>query len=196
MFSCEFCEIFQNIFFIEYLQWLRLYQILIFFLKKYFILGTTNVTLLDTFEKVIKAIKNTMPSSWSSGDVSDSISHRRWVDLIWNHSSGSPLSALENLPLVPVQKSNQLYYRRLLRFPKVMLSTYQETSKINDSIKNRLLENGIEFAAEKVFSSVALNNQQFLDEYILLPTETGILNGLSYLKYHYVSLSDTFCIDF
>ena len=103
---------------------------------------------------------------------------------------------IENLPLVPVQKGNQLYYRRLLRFPKVMLSTYQKKSKITDSIKNRLLENGIEFAAENVFSSVALNNQQFLDEYILLPTETGILNGLRYLKYHYVSLSDRFCIDF
>ena len=137
-----------------------------------------------------------MPSSWNTCDVLDSISHRSWVDLIWKHSSGSSLLMIENLPLVPVQKGNQLYYRRLLRFPKVMLSTYQEKSKITDSIKNRLLENGIEFAAENFFSSVALNNQQFLDKYILLPTETGILSGLSYMKYHYVSLSDTFCKDF
>ena len=137
-----------------------------------------------------------MAPSWSTCDVLYSISHRSWVDLIWKYSSGSSLSMIENLPLVPVQKGNQLYYRRLQRFPKVMLSTYQKKSKITDSIKNRLLENGIEFATENVFSSVALNNQQFLDEYILLPTETGILNGLRYLKYHYVSLSDRFCIDF
>ena len=137
-----------------------------------------------------------MPSSWNTCDVLDSISHRSWVDLIWKHSSDSSLLMIENLPLVPLQKGNQLYYRRLIQFPKIMLPTYQEKSKITDSIKNRLLENGIGFAAEKFFSSVAVNNQQFLDECILLPTETGILNGLSYMKYHYVSLSDTFCKDF
>ena len=179
----------------QHLQRLLLYQILIFF-SEHFLLGTTNVVLLDTFTKVIAAIRKTMPSSWNTCDISDSISHRSWVDLIWKRSSGSPLSTIENLPLVPVKKGNQLYYRRLQRYPKVMLFTYQEKSKITDSIKNRLLDNGIEFAAEKVFSSVALNNQQFLDEYILLPTETGILNGLRYLNYHHVSLSDKFCIDF
>ena len=179
----------------QHFQRLLLYQILIFF-SEHFLLGTTNVVLLDTFAKVIAAIRKTMPSSWNTCDVSDSISHRSWVDLIWKHSSGSPLSTIENLPLVPVRKDNQLYYRRLQRYPKVMLFTYQEKSKITDSIKNRLLDNGIEFAAEKVFSSVALNNQQFLDEYILLPTEAGILNGLRYLKYQNVSLSDKFCVDF
>ena len=137
-----------------------------------------------------------MPLSWKTCDVLDSISHRSWVDLIWDRYSGSSLSTMENLPLVPVQKGSQFYYRLLQRCPKVMLSTYQEKSKITDSIKDRLVDNGIEFAAEKAFSSAALNNQQFLQEYILLPTESGILNGLRYLKYHYVSLSDTFCADF
>ena len=137
-----------------------------------------------------------MPLSWNTCDVLDSISHRSWVDLIWDHYSGSSLSTMENLPLVPVQKGGLLYYRRLQRYPKVMLSTYREKSKITDSIKDRLVDNGIEFATEKVFSSAALNNQQFLQEYILLPTETGILNGLRYLKYHHVSLPDAFCGDF
>ena len=137
-----------------------------------------------------------MPLSWNTCDVLDSISHRSWVDLIWDHYSGSSLSTMENLPLVPVQKGGLLYYRRLQRYPKVMLSTYRQKSKITDSIKDRLVDNGIEFATEKVFSSAALNNQQFLQEYILLPTETGILNGLRYLKYHHVSLPDAFCGDF
>ena len=151
---------------------------------------------MDTFEKVIIAIKKTLPSSWNTFDILGSISHRSWVDLIWDRYSGSSLSVMENLPLVPFQKGGQLYYRRLQRYPKVMLSTYQEKSKITDSVKNRLVDNGIEFASEKVFSSVALNNQQFLQDYILLPTETGILNGLSYLQYYYVSLPDPFCADF
>ena len=77
-----------------------------------------------------------------------------------------------------------------------MLSTYQEKSKITDSIKYWLVDNGVEFTAEKVFCSVPLNNQQFLQEYILLPTENGILNGLRCQRYPYVSLSDTFCADF
>lgn len=42
---------------------------------------------------------------------------------------------------------------------------------------------------------MAINNQQFLREYILLPSETGILNGLQYLNYHLISLSGEFCVD-
>ena len=137
-----------------------------------------------------------MPLSWKTCDVLYSISHRSWVDLIWHHSSGSSLSTIENLPLVPVQKGSHLFYRRLQRYPKVMLSTYQEKSKITDSIKYRLVDNGVEFAAEELFCSVPLNNQQFLQEYILLPTENGILNGLRCQRYPYVSLSNTFCADF
>ena len=137
-----------------------------------------------------------MPLSWNTFDVLGGVSHRSWVDMIWDHYSGSSVSMMENLPLVPFQKGGQLYYRRLQRSPKVMLSSYQEKSKITDSIKNRLLDNGIEFGAEKVFSNVALNNQQFLQDYVLLPTETGILNGLSYLEYHHVLLPDAFCTDF
>ena len=137
-----------------------------------------------------------MPLSWKTCDVLYSISHCSWVDLIWHHSPGSSLSTIENLPLVPVQKGSQLFYRRLQRYPKVMLSTHQEKSKITDSIKYWLVDNGVEFTAEKVFCSVPLNNQQFLQEYILLPTENGILNGLRCQRYPYVSLSDTFCADF
>ena len=151
---------------------------------------------MDTFHKVVAAIKDTMPSSWKTSSVTDNIIPRQWVDLIWNHSSTSQLTAIENLPLIPVQKGHQKYYRLLQCNPKVMLSIYQGKSSITDSIKNLLVENSVEFVAENLLPKIALNNQQFLREYILLPNENGILSGLRYLNYHLISLSDEFCVDF
>ena len=150
---------------------------------------------MDTFPKVVTAIKDTMPSSWKTSSVTDNIIPRHWVDLIWNHSSTCQLSTIENLPLIPVQKGHQKYYRLLQRNPNVMLATYQGKSRITDSIKSSLVENGVEFVVENLLSEIALNNQQFLQEYVLLPSENGILNGLQYLNYHFISLSDDFCVD-
>ena len=150
---------------------------------------------MDTFPKVVAAIKDTIPLSWKTSSVTDNIIPCHWVDLIWNHSSTSQLSAIENLPLIPVQKGLQKYYRLLQRNPNVMLSTCQGKSRITDSIKSLLVQNGIEFVIENLLSKMAINNQQFLREYILLPSETGILNGLQYLNYHLISLSGEFCVD-
>ena len=143
---------------------------------------------MDTFPEVVTAIKDTMPLSWKTSSVTDNIIPRHWVDLIWNHSSTCQLSTIENLPLIPVQKGHQKYYRLLQRNPNVMLATYQGKSRITDSIKSLLVENGVEFVVENLLSEIALNNQQFLQEYVLLPSENGILNGLQYLNYHFISL--------
>ena len=99
---------------------------------------------------------------------------------------------IEDLPLIPVQGDNETYYRHLQRNPRVMLTTYQGKSKVTDPIKALLVDNDVEFASEDKVSIMALNNQQFLQEYILLPDETGILNGLRNRSYHSTQLSDNF----
>lgn len=92
--------------------------------------------------------------------------------------------------------------------PNILLSTpnksesyviyvmYQGKKKITQSIKKLLVENGVLFAAENMFLEIALNNQQFLGEYILRPNKSGILNGLQYLSYCSLTLSERFCADF
>ena len=137
-----------------------------------------------------------MPPSWKKVDVPDDVVPCSWIDLIWNHSSSIKLSTIENLPLVPVQKDNEAFYRQLQRNPKVMLASYQGKSKVTDSIKALLVCNEVKFACEQKVSAMALNNQQFLQEYILLPNEIGILNGLGNGNYHSTQLSDKFCADF
>ena len=160
------------------------------------LLGSTNIVLLDAFKKVITAIKDMTPSTWETTDVPETDISRHWVDLIWNHLSSQPISTIENLPLVPVQKRGQIYYRQLQKNPKVMLFTHRGESKITKSIKKLLVENGVVFAVENMFPEIALNNQQFLREYILRPNESGILNGLQYLNYRSTILSERFCADF
>ena len=137
-----------------------------------------------------------MPPSWKTGKVPENIVSCYWVGLIWRHSSSSKLSMIEDLSLIPVQEDNETYYRHLQRNPRVMLTTYQGKSKVTDPIKALLVDNDVEFASEGKVSIMALNNQQFLQEYILLPDETGILNGLRNRSYHSFQLSDNFCADF
>ena len=137
-----------------------------------------------------------MPPSWKTGKVPENIVPCSWVDLIWSHSSFNKLLMIEDLPLIPVQKENETYYHHLQQNPRVMLTTYQGKSKVTDSIKALLVDNDVEFACEEKVSIMALNNQQFLQEYILLPDETGILNGLRNRSYHSTQLPDNFCADF
>ena len=115
------------------------------------ILGSTNIVLLDTFKKVITAVKDMTPSTWETTDVPETNISRHWVDLIWNHLSSQPISTIENLPLVPVQKRGQIHYRQLQQNPKVMLFTHRGESKITKSIKKLLVENGVVFAVENSF---------------------------------------------
>ena len=136
-----------------------------------------------------------MPPSWKTGKVPENIIPCSWVDLIWSHLSSSKLLMIEDLPLIPVQSDNETYYRHVQRNPKVMLATYQGKSKVTDSIKALLVDSDIEFACEEKVSIIALNNQQFLQEYILLPDETGILNGLRN-RNHFTRLPNNFCADF